>query len=307
MGARPECIEDPFGEYKRGDLIRDTVIGEIHLQDLSWNGNISVSPGKLPFQVRGVLADITLSLQFVLTHQDNSASPGLLPLFSDAQLKGMLGGRSRYQPSVRWASPGGDKTCHIMFDRNFNKTFSIPYTQKSSGESLTFTHELTSTWNYSLRQGIRLRENIKAAGATDRDSALKLGGEVEKEIFKYWRLKPIADWSYTFGREGAVGAFTEQSLFPRLRIERDFPRGGRAWTEYGVNTIWGKGLTPFLLRESGFQKGVTHQVQAGLDFQLGKYVYATGNYLLRKEFPDDEIPGKNDLLQKLTAEVRAVF
>ncbi|MFC1584104.1 hypothetical protein ACFL5V_01005 [Fibrobacterota bacterium] len=303
---RDWCVEDEKGDREFLGQRRDSI--GIGLQDVNLNGNLSLSPGKLPLKQQGLLNDIKIYLEFILAHQDDSRNPGMGPLFTDNQIEQVLGGRARYQPSVRWTNAGGDKTWHVIYEREFQKTYSFPvYKHLLVGERSTFRHEITATLNYTLRQNVsdrrrtsgeeQLNSNVLASG---------FGGEVEKKLRGDWLVRPITDYSRSEGTEAISGGTTEsafvlQSLYPKLWLEKGVFRRGRVYVEYGLNYIWGEGQRNEIFKYNGFDKGLTHRVQAGMDFQVGQYVYGNGNYLLRKE------PQSDRLFQKLTAEIQAVF
>jgi hypothetical protein len=190
-----------------------------------------------------------------------------------------------------------------MVEREFSKTYSNPpYTEVTRGENSTFRHEITSSLNYTLRQRITHRERgSEETPLKDTSLTLSVGGDVEKTFLMHWKVRPGIDYSYTRGKEAGNSEVVWYSVYPKIWLERNLLRGGRIYSAYGINILQSPREIDLLYRENGFRKGITHQLQAGMDIQMGKYIYGNGNYLLRYEHTDDK------LLQKLTLELRALF
>ncbi|MBF0431805.1 MAG: hypothetical protein HQK83_11030 [Fibrobacteria bacterium] len=302
-GPSLNCIESETGNYIPMGLMRDTLSTGIFLQDLDWTGNLNLSPRRFPFKVTGILADLDFAFLFFLSYQDSSNTPGFLPLFTDRQIKEQLGGKSRFQPSLRWTSPDDRKIASLRYERKFSHIYSNPsFDEFHSHVQATFEHELALEYSYSLFQSFTLKEkSSEAVQLNEQTTSFTSGGDIEKKFQGHWLLKPIIDYSFTQGSIAEAEKLQLHTLFPRLRCEYAISLSGQAFLEYGIHSLWGDGNLNVYNRIGGFSRGYTHRLQAAVDYRIGQYIYCTGNYLLR--FEQDT----GDFFQKFTTEVRAVF
>src|SRR5690606_1894934 len=100
--------------------------------------------------------------------------------------------------------------------------------------------------------------------------------------------------------ESFSGSADLQGVKPALKLEKTSLYNGRAHAEYGLVYFWGEGEGGFYAT-GDFAKGLTHRAQLNANFQVGENIHLIFDYIIRLE------PEGNRLVQKMTAEARAVF
>jgi len=297
-----DCVlDEDKGNLEFLGLRRDSLSSGVGIQELNWSGNTSLTPAKMIKNPYGLLADLSFSLRFQFSNkQDSSTDAGILPLFTDDQVDEVLEGKTNLQPAINWHNQKGNKNSQLLFEREyFGSRIQFDRTEILRRQALTWSHDINDDLGYNLRQSILIKERIsKLSGQSDSSLTYTLGGDFQFRIKVIYKLIPILDYQLTQGQSDA-GSFELNSLFPRLRFERELMNTGRIFTEYGLNYVWGTGEG--ISRYNRNEKGFTHRVQSGVDVQIGQYVYANGNYLIRKE------PDREKLFQNLSLEVRAIF
>lgn len=305
-----DCVlNDDKGDMEFLGLRRDSLSKGVGIQELNWSGNTSITLSKMMKNPYGVLADIHLSLRYRFSNkQDSSTDAGVLPLFTDKQVDEVLEGKTNLQPILSWNNQKGNKTMQLLFEREyFGTRIRFNRTEILHRQSLSWSHDINYEWSYNLRQSIIIKERISdLTNGSDSSISYSSGGDIQYRIRELNKIIPILDYEFSQGVSSQiVGAglsssrFELHSLFPRLRLEREFLSSGRIFIEYGLNNVWGSGEG--ISRYNGNDKGLTHRIQSGIDLQIGQYVYATGNYLIRKE------PDRKKLFQNLSLEIRAIF
>ncbi len=301
-GLGLQCVADETGDYIPIGLVRDTLSQEISYQDLELNGNLVLVPRQLIEGLEGVLSDIKFSMNFALSHQDSASSSSLLPLFTDGSISKLLGGRSEYEPSLQWRSTRGQKGFYLKVKRQFSKV-SLPllFEELRWYENARFTHAVNGRWSWAVRQLFEFRNKVSPTLVlSEMSDTYGYGVELQRH-FTLWSILLTGDYSTTRGVAESSRNFTQNSIYPKTRLEHKFVKGGSAYCEYGFNYLWGSGNRGALFLWDGYKKGLTHRVELSLSYQLGQYIHAFGNYVIRKE------PGRQKLFQKLTAEVKAIF
>ncbi|MDB5049410.1 MAG: hypothetical protein JWO30_2481 [Fibrobacteres bacterium] len=291
------------GDFVLIGLKRDTTIGSRPYQDLSWSSNLQLTPAKFPFPVSGILADIELSLDLALDNQDTSANPGLLPLLTDDQIDRVRSGRARYSPALHWKSPAGGKAANLYVDRSYSRAAGIyAFRERLWNERGDFRREVGEDWEYYLEQSYENRFREGATGGS--------AGETRNENYVYgtrvtrklpWTLMAEGRAQYLTIKGNSYSGVTDlQGVKPALKLEKSSLYNGRAFLEYGLIYFWGQGEGSFY-STGDFAKGLTHRAEANANFQVGQNIYLNFDYVIRLE------PGGNKLVQKMTAEARAVF
>jgi hypothetical protein len=291
------------GDYILVGLTRDTTVGSRPYQDMSWTSNLQLSPGKFPFPVSGVLADIELSLDVALDNQDTSAHPGLLPLFTDDQIDQVRSGRSRYSPAVHWRSPAGGKAANLYVDRSYARATGVnAYRERLWTERVDYRQEIGEAWECFLDQSYENRDRaglsgISAGAALNENQAY--GAKVTRRL--PWSLLAEGRGQYLVSTGTSYSGPTDlRGVKPAVKLEKSSLYNGRAFIEYGPVYFWGRGTGSYY-STGDFSKGLTHRAEANANFQIGQNIYLNFDYVIRLE------PIGDRLVQKMTAEARAVF
>ncbi len=291
------------GDFVLIGLKRDTSFGSRPYQDLSWSANLQLTPAKFPFPVSGVLADIELTLDLAMDDQDTSANPGLLPLFTDDQLQTMRSGRARYSPALHWTAPAGGKAANLYVDRSYSRAAGVyAFQERLFDQRSDYRQEVGEDWEYFLEQSYedRDRQGLAggSAGAAQNQNQL-YGARVTRKLPRSFQAEIRGQYLNLQG-EAFSGPTDLQGVKPALRIEKTSLFNGRAFVEYGLIYFWGRGDGGFYAT-GDFAKGLTHRAEANANFQVGQNIYLNFDYVVRLE------PGGDKLVQKMTAEARAVF
>ncbi len=291
------------GDFVLIGLKRDTTIGSRPYQDLSWTSGLQLTPAKFPFPVSGVLADMELSLDLAMDDQDTAAHPGLLPLFTDDQIKGARSGRSRYSPALHWRSPAGGRSANLYLDRSYNRAAGVyAFQERLWNERGDYRREVGEAWEWFLDQSYenRARQGLSGSSAGEsRNQTYAYGSRVTRKL--PWTLLGEARGQYqTITGSSVSGPIDLQGVKPALKLEKTSLYNGRAYVEYGLIYYWGQGDGSYYAT-GDFAKGLTHRAEANANFQVGQNIYLNFDYVIRLE------PGGGKLVQKMTAEARAVF
>lgn len=291
------------GDYVLVGLRRDTTLVSRPYQDLAFTANLELTPARFPFAVKGVLADVEFILDLALDDQDTTANPGLLPLFTDAQIEAMRSGRSRYSPSLRWQSPAGKKAANLSLERVYTLAAGFyAFRERLWTQRADFRHELSERWEYGLEQSFSDRDRrglTAAATGVSENRSQSYGARVTRKLPYNLSLEGRGQYESVTGTTN-FGDVDLQGLKPALKLEKGSLYNGRAFLEYGLIYYWGQGEGDFYAT-GGFQRGVTHRVEANANFQVGQNMYLNFDYVARLE-PESSRP-----VQKMTAEARAVF
>ncbi|MDQ3000719.1 MAG: hypothetical protein M3Y08_05615, partial [Fibrobacterota bacterium] len=312
LKGRGDYVKDSFGEYHPvetgGDyvlvgLMRDTTIGSRPYQDLSWSANLQLLPAKFPFPVTGVLADVEFTFDMVLDNQDTSENPGLLPLFTDEQIENSRSGRTRYGPAMHWRAPKGGKAANLQFDRSYNLAAGIyAFRERLWSERVDYRQSVGEDWEWFLEQTYENRYRNGLAGSAGGETENRNQGYGTRVTRKLPHSFLVEGRGQYLAIDGSTGSEkTElQGVKPALKLEKTSLYNGRAFIEYGLIYFWGTGEGGFY-STGDFAKGLTHRMETNANFQVGQNIYLNFDYVLRLE------PGGNKLVQKMTAEARAVF
>ncbi|MEO7780013.1 MAG: hypothetical protein ABIY63_20985, partial [Fibrobacteria bacterium] len=291
------------GDFVLIGLMRDTSIGSRPYQELSWTSNLLLTPSKFPFPVSGVLADVELSLDLAMDNQDTSSHPSLFPLFSDDQIGKARSGRTRYSPALHWKSPAGGKAANLYLDRSYSLAAgSYAFWERVWNERADYRRELGETWEWFLEQSFENRARAGLTGGAageSRNDTYAYGSRVTRKL--PWTLLAEARGQYlTIKGSAFSGPIDLQGVKPAVKLEKTSLYNGRAYVEYGLIYFWGQGEGGFYAT-GDFAKGLTHRAEANANFQVGENIFLNFDYVIRLE------PGGDNLVQKMTAEARAVF
>jgi hypothetical protein len=291
------------GDFVLIGLKRDTTIGSRPYQDLSWSANLQLTPAKFPFAVKGVLADIELTLDVAFDDQDTAENPGLLPLFTDEQIEAVRSGRSRYGPALHWTAPSGGKAANLYVDRSYSRAAGVyAYRERLWNQRADYRREVGEDWEWFLEQSYENRDRQGNAGGTEgatENENQAYGARVTRKLPKSFQVETRGQFLILTG-SAFSGETDLRGVKPALRLEKTSLYNGRAFIEYGMIYFWGQGQGGFYAT-GDFAKGLTHRAQANANFQVGENIYLNFDYVIRLE------PGGNELVQKMTAEARAVF
>ncbi len=297
------------GNFILAGLKRDTTLGLRPYQDLGFTLSLDLIPAQFPFTVKGVLADIRLHGELAVEQQDSGGNPNFYPVFTDQNIRLLRSGKSRYAPSLQWKSGSGLKNAELSVERSFAKAAGENASEeKVWNERLHYRQEWLTTWEYSLEQAYenRFREGLPSginggSPSTEENENYLYGGSLLKKLPKAFSVEQFLQYENSQGKLSNSAFSTKlQGLKPRFRIEKASLYNGRAYIEYGLFYYWGQGDGGYYTT-GGYQRGTTHRVEANAHFQIGQNVYLSINYLIRKE------PRSDALIQKLSAEIRAVF
>jgi hypothetical protein len=289
------------GDFVLIGLKRDTTVGSRPYQDLAWTANLELAPGRFPFPVTGVLADIEFNLDLDFDAQDTSAGPGLLPLFTDAQIDRTRSGRARYAPAAHWKSPQGGKAANLEVERSYGKASgTFAYLERLWTQRADYRAELGADWEGFLEQSFEDRDRTgqaEGSRATNRNQVY--GARLTRKLPRAFQAEARSQYLVIEG-ESPSGPTDLRGVKPAARLEKTSLFNGRAFLEYGLIYFWGEGRGGFY--ELGdFSKGLTHRAEANANFQVGDNIYLNFDYVLRLE------PRGERVVQKMTAEARAVF
>ncbi|MDB5107051.1 MAG: hypothetical protein JWP91_4740 [Fibrobacteres bacterium] len=291
------------GDFVLIGLKRDTTVGSRPYQDLSWSANLQLTPGKFPFPVSGVLADLEFTLDLAVDNQDTSMNPGLLPLFTDDQIESVRSGRARYSPALHWTAPGGGKAANLYVDRSYGRAAGIyAFRERLWNQRADYRREIGDDWEYFLEQSYenRSREGLSGGAASEsRNLNQVYGTRVTRKLPKSFQVEGRGQYLLLEGTS-ASGPTDLQGVKPALKVEKTSLYNGRAFVEYGMIYFWGRGEGGFYAT-GDFAKGLTHRAEANANFQVGQNIYLNFDYVVRLE------PRGTRLVQKMTAEARAVF
>lgn len=296
------------GDFVLAGLVRDSTLGQQPYQDLQWSFRIDLSPGKwpAPFLVAGgVLADIELSFDMETDHQDSTADALPLPRFTDAQIDAVRSGRTRYEPSLRWAPSAPEGARHsgsLHYRREYAKGAGLyAFRDRSSEARVEYRREWSEWWESAWVGALEARERRSASsGAASSDTRARRAQMLVYRRLPYAiTLVPSLEYREV---EGVDAGFPVdlRGVVPRARIEKGALFGGRASAEYGVHWLTGRGEGGYFVTE-GFRRGVTHRFEAVAQSALQTYLHLNAGYLARLE------PGASAWSQRFSAEVRAVF
>ncbi len=294
-------IETGNGDFVLIGLKRDTTVGSKPYQDLSWTANLELTPARFPFPVTGVLADVELTLDMAFDDQDTSDSPGLLPLFTDDQIQGVRSGRARYSPALHWKAPDGRQGSNFYFDRSYGHAAGVlTYSERLWDQRADYRREAGEDWEWFLEQAYENRSRTGQTAASESDTRNQLyGGRLTRKLPHAFLAEGRSQYLLIHG-SSVTGDVDLQGVKPALKLEKTSLYNGRAFVEYGVIYFWGQGEGGFY-STGDFSKGLTHRMEANANFQVGANIYLNFDYVARLE------PDGNRLVQKMTAEARAVF
>ena len=290
------------GDFVLIGLMRDTTVGSRPYQDLSFHSNLDLTPSRFPFPVTGVLADIEFSLNLACDAQDTSASPALLPLFTDAQLERARSGHASYAPALHWKAPGGGRAANLELERSYGKAAGIyAYREKLWSQRADFRSEAGPAWEWYLEQAYENRDRGAGSDFASRASTRNqlYGARLTRKLPKSFQAEARSQYLRIDG-SGPGGPTGLNGAKPALKLEKTALFNGRAFAEYGLIYFWGRGDGGYYAT-GDFSKGLTHRFEANADFQVGVNLYLNFDYVARVE------PGGEELVQKMTAEARAVF
>ncbi|HLP40527.1 MAG TPA: hypothetical protein VK465_03385, partial [Fibrobacteria bacterium] len=291
-----------------GDLVlvglgRDTTLGTRPYQDLASTFNLELTPARFPFAVKGVLADVEIVLDLAFDHQDSSGGASLLPLFTDDAIDRARGGRSRYSPSLHWRSPAGGKSLSLRVDRSYVLAAGFyAYRERRLDERADWRREVGELWEYGLEQAYedRLRQGLSSSGGGSSESVgWTWGARLLRRLPRSFSLEGRARYQEVMG-SAPEGELDLRGVKPAIKLEKTSLHNGRAFLEYGVVYLWGRGQGNFYATD-GFRRGLTHRLEANAHFQVGERMHLNFDYVARLE------PGETRPEQKMTAEARAVF
>jgi hypothetical protein len=291
------------GDFALVGLRRDTSYASRPYQDLAFTANMELTPARFPFAMRGVLADLELIVDMAFDHQDTSGEGSLLPLLTDEAIEAVRSGRSRYSPSLSWKSPDGSRGAQLRVDRTYARSAGFyAHRERRLDEETDYRQEVGEKWEFSLEQGFESRERVAlAASASGKDESgtWTWGGRLLRRLPRDFSLEARGRYE-TIGGTTTAGPLDLQGVLPALKLEKASLYNGRAFLEYGVVYYWGRG-EPSYYSTDGFQRGLTHRLEANAHFQAGEHMHLNFDYVVRLE------PSSSRPSQKLTAEARAVF
>ncbi len=303
-----DCREDADkGNQKFLGLRRDSLSQGISVQELNFSGTLGWSPVKSIPGLSGFLADVYLGLRYdISSKQDSAKSTDIFPLISDRRINEALEGKSSLNPFLNWKNEQGKKSWELSYERQyFHSELQYDRREKLHRIRSQFNQDISEDWSYFLHAfGSRNWRKSNESGPSDSTLSYGAGTQWEYHLGAFWKILPIFDYEnssgiYNLSANQPFESFGLHSVFPKLRLERELFKAGRAFGEYGLKYLWGQGEPNYRL--SNYIKGRTHRFQAGMDMQIGQYVFANANYLLRME------PGREKLFQSLSAELRAIF
>ncbi len=299
----PDCEpSETRNDYELIGLRRDTAFASQQTQDLNWNGNISLSPGRFPFGVKGFLAHTDFALQYRFNFKDTSERHDIVPAFTDDEVRKKSSGETRIRPSIRWTHPKSHKTLTFSLERKFIKqNYPFGTEERFVEQSAAFSFDKNEELRYTFQQDYRNRRRESVSETDDRHTDEWEGYiHIDWTFGGFWSLKP--NFRYMF-IDGSIrnSNLTLHSLFPRFRMERRWIKGGKSYVEYGLHAGLGAGSTDIFLIAVGYPRRYTHRFEAGIDFRANQYIFCNATYLARLE------PRSDDLIQRLSAEVRAMF
>jgi|GEM_PF-1841315 len=289
------------GDYVLVGLMRDTLAGNRPYQDIQWTADLDVAPGRMPFEVKGVLADLEFTGQIAADLQDTTSHAPVFPLLDDASIRAARSGHTRFQPQIRWRDPDGNRQITGQVSREFSKTAGLYAAIDSRFEfQLTGRQEWRESWEATLT--LRLRSGERSVQGSSDGYSIQAGrggeGHLQKQLPAGFTASAglVFDWV-----EGdANGSYALTGWRPSTRLEKGFPGRGRAFAEYALQRWSGRGEGDYYAL-GGYAKGVTHRIETSADFELQTYLLLHANYLVRFE------PRQGSPSQRMNAEIRAVF
>ena len=293
------------GDHVFVGLVRDSTLGDRPYQDLQWSLRLEIAPGKWTGPLRvagGVLRDLELALDMETDHQDSTPEALPLPRFTDAQIEAVRSGRTRYEPSLRWAPEAGGQSLSLRHRREYAKGAGLYAFRERAGETRgEYRREWSDEWEgawIGLLQS-RRREGLTSGSAVSRNETQGAQMLLYRRLPHAVTLVPSLEYRRTNG-EDAGFPLSLQGVIPRARLEKGNFFGGRASAEYGLHWFFGEGQGGYFVTE-GYRKGVTHRFEAVAQSEVRTYLHLNANYLARLE------PGAAAWSQRFSAEVRAVF
>jgi hypothetical protein len=292
------------GDYVLAGLVRDSTLGTRPYQDLQWSLHVDLSPGKFSFSPGGVLADADLALDIETDHQDSASETVPLPRFTDSQIDAVRSGRARYEPSLRWTGPEGDRSAHLRYRREYLKSAGIYAFRELDNETeAEYRHQWNEDWEASWTGLVqsKLRQTLDAdAGAGEsRVNAQRTRTIVYRHFPRAFTLGSSLEYRRAAG-EDAGFPLNLQGVVPSVRVEKGAFFGGRASGEYGLYYLFGRGEGSYFATD-GYRRGATHRVELLAQSEVQTHLHLNASYLARLE------PGASSWSQRFSAEARAVF
>ena len=188
-------------------------------------------------------------------------------------------------------------------DRSFAKAAGIyAFREVLWNERINYRQQLGEDWEGFLDQSYENRKRPGLSGGSQggsRNENHTYGTRVTRKL--PWTLLVEGRGQYlTIKGSSFSGPVDLQGVKPALKLEKSSLYNGRAFIKYGLIYFWGDGTGNFY-STGDFSKGLTHRAEANANFQVGRNLFLNFDYVIRKE------PIGNRLVQKMTAEARAVF
>jgi hypothetical protein len=291
------------GNYVLAGLVRDTTLGSRPYQDLQWSARLDLSPGKFPVRIGGFLADADFALEIETDHQDSASGALPLPRLTDAQIEAVRSGRARYEPSLRWNGPAGDRSAHLRYSREYAKGAGLyAYRERRQEGEAEYRLQWNEDWESALNGFLEIRRRQGLTASTGLESRVN-GQRAQALLYRHFPRALTVSTSLQYRRaEGEDGGFPFdlQGVVPAIRVEKGAFFGGRASGEYGLHTLFGRGEGSYFATE-GYRRGVTHRVELLAQSAVQTHLHLNASYLARLE------PGASSWSQRFSAEARAVF
>lgn len=293
------------GDYVLVGLRRDTSLTTRPYQDVQWSADFELAPGRFPFRVKGILADLELSGQVAADLQDSGSAPPFFPAFGEGGIRAARSGRLRFQPQLRWNHPDGRKQWTFQVLREFSKSSGLYAAEDGRLDyEAVGRHTYAEVWEATLTSRL---QNHERRSSTSTNRSQQDGLSFEGRLQKRFAGDYVGAASLTYQQQegdAVSGPYDLQGWRPGLRLEKAFPSRGRAFAAYDLQHWGGQGQGDYYAL-GGYSKGITHRFEASADFTLQTYLYLHLNYLVRYE-PEATLSG-NRWVQRLNAEIRAVF
>lgn len=291
------------GDYVLAGLVRDTSLGARPYQDLQWSARVELSPGKFPVRLGGFLADADFAFEIETDHQDSAGAALPLPRLTDAQIEAVRSGRARYEPSMRWNGPEGDRSAHVRYSREYAKGAGLyAFRERRQESEAEYRLQWSEAWESAWSGFLEIRRRQGLTTSTGLESNVR-GQRVQAQIYRHFAHALTMSTALQYRRaegEDAGFPFDLQGVVPAVRLEKGAFFGGRASGEYGLHTWFGRGEGSYFATE-GYRRGVTHRVELLAQSAVQTHLHLNAGYLARLE------PGASSWSQRFSAEARAVF
>jgi hypothetical protein len=284
-------------------LIRDTTLGVRPYQDLQWSFHLDLSPGKFSFSPGGFLADADLALDVETDHQDSASDAVPLPRLTDSQIDAVRSGRARYEPSIRWNGPDGDRSANLRYQREYLRSAGIyAFRELRHQTEAEYRRQWNEDWEASWTGFLesKRRQALEASSTTEsRVNAQRTRGILYRHLPRAFTLSSSLQYRRAAG-EDAGFPLNLQGIVPGARVEKGAFFGGRASAEYELYYLFGRGEGSYFATD-GYRRGVTHRIELLAQSAVQSHLHLNAGYLARLE------PGASSWSQRFTAEARAVF